>query len=471
MNLGRCEFRWITVLFICSVAGILQAVGVLASESKEMGGIARIPVGVAKVDITPLGPVRMYGYASRTTESEGIAGRLSAKALAIGADTGEGPAILLTVDCGAVPKELRSEVQERLRAQMRIKSERFVLCNTHTHAGPNVKGAKSLPAEERDRLLHYGRELANRLVEVVLQALGNRQAADLAWGQGIVPFAANRRVLKDGKWAGFGAVLDGPVDHGLSLLRITDQKGKLIALVANYACHCTTLRGDFKKIHGDWAGSAQTFIEADHPGAVALICIGCGADADPHPHGTLELAERHGRAVADEVRRLLREPLRPVAPSLTARRAILEVPYEEPSDLGELKERAKTSWSLRELLERIQRGEELPAFEYPITTWVFGEDLAMVFLTGEVVVDYALRLKRELDGRRLWITAYSHDVPCYIVSKRLLGEGGYEVRNSLSSRITFGRPEKATPPLEDRIVDQVRALLPTAFLTPARRRF
>ena len=38
----------------------------------------------------------------------------------------------------------------------------------------------------------------------------------------------------------------------------------------------------------------------------------------------------------------------------------------------------------------------------------------MVFLPGEVVVDYALRLKRELDGARLWVTAYSNDVPCYI---------------------------------------------------------
>lgn len=30
----------------------------------------------------------------------------------------------------------------------------------------------------------------------------------------------------------------------------------------------------------------------------------------------------------------------------------------------------------------------------------------MVFLPGEVVVDYALRLKRELDRNRLWVNAY-----------------------------------------------------------------
>ncbi len=50
----------------------------------------------------------------------------------------------------------------------------------------------------------------------------------------------------------------------------------------------------------------------------------------------------------------------------------------------------------------------------------------MVFLSDEVVVDYALRMKREMDGSRLWINAYTNDVSSYIASKRVLKEGGYE---------------------------------------------
>ena len=33
-------------------------------------------------------------------------------------------------------------------------------------------------------------------------------------------------------------------------------------------------------------------------------------------------------------------------------------------------------------------------------------------LAGEVVGDYSLRLKRELGGDRLWVTAYANDAPC-----------------------------------------------------------
>ena len=50
----------------------------------------------------------------------------------------------------------------------------------------------------------------------------------------------------------------------------------------------------------------------------------------------------------------------------------------------------------------------------------------MVFLPGEVVVDYVLRLKKEFDPARLWVTAYANDEPCYIPSERILKEGGYE---------------------------------------------
>ena len=123
-----------------------------------------------------------------------------------------------------------------------------------------------------------------------------------------------------------------------------------------------------------------------------------------------------------------------------------------------------SSYPAQRLLRILERGEKLPAAEqYQIAVWTFGDDLAMVFLADEVVVDYALRMKREMDGRRLWINAYSNDVSFYVVSKRLLGEGGYEVNNSLSALVTHGKPDQLQPAMEDRIVEAVRSLLPEPF--------
>ncbi|MFV1968193.1 MAG: neutral/alkaline non-lysosomal ceramidase N-terminal domain-containing protein, partial [Pirellulaceae bacterium] len=298
------------------------------------------PIGVAHVDITPEQPVRMYGYASRKTESEGIAGHLRAKALVIGGDEGDGPAVLLTVDCGAVPADLRNEVFRRVQAKTALKPERFMLCNSHNHSGPNLKGMASMTGTEHEHLARYAEQLTDRLEKVILRAFEARRPGRLAWTTGSVGFAANRRVLTNGKWSGFGAVPDAPADHSLPVLRVTDANGKLVAVVVNYACHCTTLRGDFKQIHGDWAACAQEYIEADHPGAVAMITIGCGADSDPCPHSTVEWCEKHGRAMADEVGRLLKGSFQPIEPKIVARQQPLEVPFLTRPPLAELEKRA-----------------------------------------------------------------------------------------------------------------------------------
>lgn len=456
------DLRLLPVLFAAVAASAGALPGLARAEVPET-----VLVGVAKVDITPQTPVRMYGYAARKTESEGVAGRLKAAALAIGSDTGDGPAVLLTVDCGAVPPAIREEVLRRLQAKSTLKPERFMLCNAHNHSGPNLKGMDSILGQEHDRLARYGAELTDRLEQVVLKALASRCPGRLAWARGSVGFAANRRLLKDGHWAGFGAVPDAPVDRGLPLLHITDAQGKTLAIVVNYACHNTTLRGNFKQIHGDWAGCAQASIEADHPGAIALVTLGCAADADPSPHGTVELCQQHGRALADEVNRVLAGPFTPIDPRLTARLTSLEIPYAPLPPMDELQKLAAKSYPAKRLLDRLQDGEKPPVSRsYQIGTWVFGDDLAMVFLSDEVVVDYARRMRRELDGSRLWINAYSNEVSNYIVSGRLIQEGGYEVNQSLSNLVTYGRPEALQPPMEDRIVEHVRSMLPAGFLRP-----
>ncbi|NLX56606.1 MAG: hypothetical protein GXY58_15975 [Planctomycetaceae bacterium] len=459
-----CNWLWLRSMMAlvwvsCMFCGSVSLGGPIERDDEP------VAIGVAQVDITPEYPVRMYGYGARQTESTGVAGRLEATALVIGDDAGEGPAVLLTVDSGAVPASIRDDVFAQLQADVPLKVERFVLCNSHNHSGPDLKGMRALVGEQREHLDRYAREVTGRLTQVVRDALAARRPGRLAWTQGTVGFATNRRVLKDGQWAGFGAVPDAPVDHSLPVLRVTDLDGTLRAVVLNYACHNTTLRGDFLQIHGDWAACARAAIEADQPGVVALVTVGCGADADPGPHGTVALCEQHGRAVADEVRRLLDQPWRPVTPVLTARQLPLAVPYDPLPPREELEQMAQNSYPVSRLLKMVQRGEVPPTVkDYQVVTWVFGDDLAMVFLSDEVVVDYALRMKREFDGSRLWISAYSHDVSNYVVSKRLIQEGGYEVNNSFSAMISYGHPERVQPPIEDRIVDHVRALLPASFL-------
>ena len=55
------------------------------------------------------------------------------------------------------------------------------------------------------------------------------------------------------------------------------------------------------------------------------------------------------------------------------------------------------------MLEQLEKNGKIQEFApYTVSTWTFRKDLALVFLPGEVGVDYAVRLKTELDYTRLW---------------------------------------------------------------------
>lgn len=416
-------------------------------------------IGVARRDITPAYPIRLTGYAARTNLASDAAQRLWAKALALGSDW-QGPRILVTVDNCGVPRNVVEEVSRRLAHRLRLPRSRLAITSSHTHAGPMVRGfaenifVRDLTAEEAAASDRYTAELADHLETVVLEALRARRPARLRQAVGQVGFAANRRTA------------GGPVDHSLPILVATDLDGRVMAVVANYACHCTTIGHQLNQHHGDWSGFAQEAIEADHPGATALITIGCGADANPNPRGGddfgVALARQHGQSLAAEAKRLIAGTMQglPVVPTTRLRRLTLD--FQALPDRAEWQKRAQESgivgYHARRHLDRLDRGESLPTeLPYTVQTWRFGDRLAMVFLPGEVVVDYVLKLKEIFVADRLWVTAYANDVPCYIPSRRILQEGGYEAETSLWY---YDRPARLAPENEERILESVVRLLP-----------
>src|SRR3954468_9316985 len=115
---------------------LLIVLGVLHSRAEDP---SLWQVGVASVDITPDYPVRLSGYGNRRAESEGVAQRLHAKALAFGGDA-EGPALVITVDNVGVPSTIRDEVVRRLAAKTKVTGERVAVCSSHTHCAPMLAG-------------------------------------------------------------------------------------------------------------------------------------------------------------------------------------------------------------------------------------------------------------------------------------------------------------------------------------------
>jgi putative membrane-bound dehydrogenase-like protein len=417
-------------------------------------------VGVAKVDITPDYPVRLNGFGGRRQESDGVSQRIYATALAI-SHLDSDPLVIVTVDSLGIRSEMVDEVARRLKARFAIPRECLVVSFTHSHCAPKVNGAsdnifsQSIPQQHQLHIDRYTDELTGKIEQAAASAIERREPATLSWGIGKIGFAVNRRTK------------GGPVDHDLPMLVVRNPlNGHIRAIYVSYACHCVTL--SFNKISGDWAGYAAKMIERTVPGATALVSIGCGSDSNPSSGVTgdkTEIAALQGSEIATEVARLLKTDLRPITgrPQATLQRVAL--PLHDPPTTEQLQTLAKSDGSIgynaATQLAKINRGERLlTSIDYPIQTYSFGEDLSIVFLAGEVCVDYSLQLKRVLDRDHLWLNAYCNDFCCYIPSERLLQEGGYGGGSEIPY---FALPSTLKPGLQQLIVDEIKRQVPKSL--------
>src|SRR5262249_22245335 len=158
-------------------------------------------------------------------------------------------------------------------------------------------------------------------------------------------------------------------------------------------------------------------------------------------------AEQHGEAISREVARLLKGDWKPLPVKVAAQFKKIDLDFDKLPTRQEWEARAKQAGAVgyhaQVQLKKLDAGQSLQTkLSYPIQPWTFGDKLTMVFLAGEVVVDFALRLKKEYDAERLWVNAYANDDPCYIPSVRILREGGYEGGGAM---IYYDRPTRLAP--------------------------
>lgn len=429
--------------------GLLCAVLATATLSA-----ADYKVGLARLIITPEQPMYLSGYANRTHASEGKVHDLWAKALAI-EDSKGGRVVIVSTDLVGLPRAITDVVAARVLKEFQLDRARLVINSSHTHTGPLIRGNLAnmfaLSPEEQSRVDQYSRRLTDQLTAVIGAALGDLAPANLSFGNGSAGFAINRRA-PTATSVKIGLNPNGPVDHDVPVLKVTSPDGKLRAVLFGYACHNTTLTGEFYQFSGDYAGFAQIALEKTNPGATALFMMLCGADQNPNPRSKLEYAAEHGAELAAEVNRVLGGHLSPVRGEIRA--VFQSVDLEFAMHTRETFESRLKETNVfrvrhaRAMLATYDQGYPIRRYPYPVQAIRFGKDLTLVALGGEVVVDYALRIKKEYGSKGIIIAGYSNDVMSYIPSLRVLKEGGYEASDSM---IYYGLPGPYNDDIEDTI--------------------
>jgi hypothetical protein len=441
---------------ICTVA-LLIAVASTPAFSKPM------KAGFAKTVITPEKPIWLSGYAARNKPSEGKYHDIWAKALAIEDDRGN-RIMLVTTDILGFSREIAEAIAERAQKQYGLRRAQLMLNSSHTHTGPvvrhNLIGAYNLNAEAVAVITEYSQQLQDKVVAVIGDALKDLSPAKLSFGHGTGTFAKNRR-QQTPTGMRIGVNEGGPVDHDVPVLIVESLQGKLRGIVFGYACHNTTLTDKHYQISGDYAGFAQTELEKSHPGATAMFVMGCGADINPHPRTELEHAQQHGASLANAVEQASKGQLLQVQGNIKTAFDRVMIPFATPPTREEFQARLSDKNVFKQrhaerMLARLDRDGKLPV-EYPFTIQIFriGRDFTMIGLAGEVVTDYALRLKRELGEKGLWVAGYTNEVMAYIPSARMFKEGGYEVVDSM---IYYDQPTSWSSELEEKIIGKTHEM-------------
>ena len=416
-----------------------------------------IKVGIGRKVITPQNPIWLNGYASpeRAKPATGVAHDLWAKALVL-EESPTSKVIIVTTDILGLSHEIAEAVAKGLAEKYGIARSQLLLNSSHMHSGPMIWPAAGMfdyGLEDMQAVYKYTQQLTDNIIAAVDMAMTSLTPMQVSSGHGTAFFARNRRAAN---------LTYRPVDNDVPVLKISTPDGIVKAVLFGYACHNTTLYGNYMEVNGDYAGYAQIELEKMYPGATALFFQGCCGDIDPGPRGNIDSAQKNGRDLAIAVQSVLSGNLKPVQAPIRCSYETVQLDFL-PFDLAAYQKDMVGNDPFKQrraklMLQAYNKGWDVSHYTYPLQCVRFGNSLCVLAMAGEVVVDYSLWSKKMYPNENLFVAGYSNEVMCYIPSKRILQEGGYEANSSM---IYYVMPGPFADNVEDKITTGIKRVMKT----------
>lgn len=438
--------------------------------------------GLDQTIITPETSVFMHGFGARNRKSEGVHDDLYAKAVLL---EGDGRLLILTLDVLGSDHSFTEAIKETLRLQFGLTHDEVLINYSHTHASvfltgpirPLQRGDYSIAQADwpetiqevdlgEDEKLYVRIEAA--VVDMVRNCTERLAQGRLSIAVGQADLAIVRRVPhEDGaKWQ---PNYEAPYDRDLIVLKLTDERDQVRGILYNYGCHPTAIGSDNYLFSGDFVGAASAALEAEFPGATAVFLQGCAGELKPLGSAvgdrfkscSFDEADSIGRELAAEVVRIINEAsFTPIACRFKSALAMPQA-YTEPIDIGYYEgivndEQANRfmRFAAKRTLQAIEAGTIRHRLPLYIAVWHLDEMTRVIAIEGEVSTEYALLLKRMYPEGNTIVLGYTNAVYCYIPTRKMLGEGGYEAE----CNYFFGLRGPFTPEIEEIIVGQIAKL-------------
>ncbi len=421
--------------------------------------------------------------------SRGVHDDLYARALVL--DSGLVRAALVSVDLFAVPHELSEEIARNVSAKVDIPPDNVILAASHTYSGPSVSKTPVGGEPDGDWLA----VLTSEVTSAVQDAFASMRPARIGVGSARFPATLNRRVrLPETETSSSVPAMESD----LGIVRVTDLRGRTIAILANFACQPLTVGGDGAfLISADFPGIFAERAESAFPGCVALFTNGAAADVvhrvqprnDSETSAVYRGAMLMGELLADETVRLAGRirPRRRVSLAVEKKRIALpldvkkapavrskrnERTYEAVSQSekqvlaggrsdGLLEESAaryiaESRW-VPAMAEKLRRGKRPRQVETSLWAVSIGT-LGMVTAPGEMYSASGAEVKRRSPFRRTFLLGYAGDYLGFLAPRDVWVQGGWEVEEAHMFLPGPGLPLVAGT-VEDTLIDHMMLLL------------
>ncbi|MGA9364567.1 MAG: neutral/alkaline non-lysosomal ceramidase N-terminal domain-containing protein [Bacteroidota bacterium] len=420
-----------------------------------------LKAGFGKSVITPRVGTRLMGYANRTSPSTGVHDNLHARALALESN-GQSWA-LCAVELCYIREPQVAAVREIVESRTGFPGDRVFISAVHTHSGPDDQDCEA-----------WKRPLPERIAEAVVQAIERMRPARIGAGSGLLyGCSINRR------W------LDRPVDPFVGVVRVDDENGTTLGVLANFGCHAVVLGYDNLLISADWPGvTSQSLEKTLGPDSVCIVTQGGSGDVNPltdqvRAHlqsgtsigtmkgrvyygdqnkgfewhigdrggGMFEESATLGENVAGEVRRIMKT----ITPSSSVGEAWaqkLSVEGSRQRDDPPYPQDVETPPHVTEC--PIPSG---PNGKRPLEIMLMGIEgtgIALIGEPGEIFAETAVTVRREMQMLGYaypWVIGYANGWQLYLPPVSAYPEGGYEV----SWAVHLG----LSPRLQDRIWEEI----------------
>ncbi len=374
-------------------------------------------MGVSSVDITPQEPVILAGSPS-PFRSESVSTRLYVKAMVLATETQK--VAIVTLDTLKYPVEEVIRARRQIESAAGIPAGNIILCASHTHSGPLWP--------------YYKDHLVTPITEVVTIAARNLTPCRLATSQAKAEGVSEcRRVIKNGKaWNRWQLQsseenkypAEGPADPTVVVLAAIGDRGKLLAVVYNFACHAASNRE--RTVSADYPGEVQKYVQ-NHLGYAVPVFFLTGACGDVNPAQGVsmgQLGEKLGAGIMECLGRL-----QPIAqPSLSIDSREVPIPGREHKELAEAEIARNWPTQLEHYRNtfREMKSQARPAYRCFVTGIRIGADFAIVTNPTELFCGIGLRIKAQSPFRQTMVAEQTNGAHGYVPTARAFAGGSYE---------------------------------------------